>query len=90
MEQGELVMVRAIRGEPLVRRIVEIGEEGVLVCREATWIDRAAGDGHNVPAAGFPKAHVYRYDSDLYSKLLQAFELREADRLESLWEEASR
>ena len=88
MNRGDVVIVRAMQGEPLVRRVVEMDGEGVLVCREETWQTMGLSHGEEVPASGFPLFHVFRYEPPLFEALSSAYKKGDVTELDRLWQDA--
>lgn len=62
--RGDMVIVRAFRGMPLVRRIWEEVEHGVYITDDTTLESLMAGERWIQPV-GFPREDVFKYDSDL-------------------------
>lgn len=65
---GDLVIVRAYRGEPLVRRVWEVMTNAVYVCSEERFQRLWRGE-REWPATGFPREDVFEYDGALYAVL---------------------
>ena len=62
--QGDLVIVRAFRGKPLVRRVWDKVGHGVYITDDAHFKRLLAGEKISQPV-GFPREDVFRYDPDL-------------------------
>jgi len=90
MKRGDVVLVRAYRGEPLIRRVVDIDNSGVLVCRQETWQQAELHGYEEFPAAGFPQSDVFTYNLGLYQLLQRAFISGDTTSIERIWDQAQR
>ncbi|MDP3181823.1 MAG: hypothetical protein Q8M54_03275 [Desulfobaccales bacterium] len=64
--RGDLVIVRAFKGVPLVRRVWEEVEHGVYITDDAHLERLLAGEGAIQPI-GFPREDVFRFDPEIAS-----------------------
>lgn len=62
--KGDLVIVRAFGGKPLVRRVWEVVDDKVYICNEETFQNLLKGFDAFVPV-GFPKSDVFYYTEDV-------------------------
>ncbi len=62
--KGDLVIVRAFRGVPLIRRIYDEDETTVQITNNTPDTGNEA-----LPIIGFPREDVFRYDPDLAAAL---------------------
>ena len=53
MKEGEMVRLRAYGGAEIVRKVIEIGTDHVVVCREEEY-QRAEREGRDPIKVGFP------------------------------------
>jgi hypothetical protein len=67
--RGEQVIVRALGGEPLIRRVWEVFPDAIYICSEEGYEKLIAGDGW-MPV-GFPREDVFRYDPSMMEALLE-------------------
>lgn len=63
--KGELVILRAYGGQPLIRRIFETTDKAVFVTDDARKDD--------LISIGFPREDVFKYDPQLAKKTGQLF-----------------
>jgi hypothetical protein len=66
--RGDLVIVRAFRGVPLVRRVWEEVERGVYITDDAHLEQLLAGE-KTIQPIGFPREDVFRYDPELAARM---------------------
>lgn len=66
--RGDLVIVRAFRGVPLVRRVWEEVERGVYITDD-TYFERLLAGEKSIQPIGFPREDVFRYDPDLAKEM---------------------
>ena len=66
--QGDLVIVRAFRGRPLVRRVWEEVKHGVYITDDTHFQRLLAGEKDSQPI-GFPREDVFRYDPELAKEM---------------------
>ena len=62
MLQGEIVIVKAFMGKPLVRRIWGVGERVVYITNDEQFKLLMNKDQNAIGPIGFPKKDVFRYD----------------------------
>ncbi|MGO9622447.1 MAG: hypothetical protein ACLPT6_13705 [Desulfobaccales bacterium] len=62
--QGDMVIVRAFGGEPLVRRIWEEAGRGVYITTDTIFENLLAGDTKIQPV-GFPREDVFKFDPEI-------------------------
>jgi len=62
--QGDLVIVRAYGGKPLVRRIWAEDETGIYITDD-NQLKRLIAGKSAIPPIGFPKEDVFKYDPSL-------------------------
>lgn len=62
--RGDLVIVRAFGGKPLVRRIWEDAGRGVYITTDAIFKNLLAGD-NKIQPVGFPREDVFKFDSGI-------------------------
>jgi hypothetical protein len=63
--RGELVIVRAFGGVPLVRRIWEETEKGVYITDDTHLERLLAGENGAIQPVGFPREDVFRFDPEI-------------------------
>jgi hypothetical protein len=80
--QGEKVIVRAFKGEPLIRLIWEVYPDAIGICDEAGY-QKLLRDEPWMPI-GFPLRDVFRYDAEIIEKLMQNWQLQP-----SIWDNLS-
>lgn len=66
--RGDLVIVRAFRGVPLVRRIWEEVEHGIYITDD-TYLERLLAGEETIQPIGFPREDVFRYDPTLAKEM---------------------
>jgi hypothetical protein len=66
--RGELVIVRAHGGKPLVRRLWDIDEQAVYICNEENF-GRLVEGLHGLWPVGFPRDDVFVYDPVLLAEV---------------------
>lgn len=71
--KGEVVIVRAFGGEPLIRRVWEATNEAVFACSERCFEGLMAGLPELLPI-GFPRYDVFEHDSALVDKLIERWQ----------------
>jgi hypothetical protein len=71
--QGEKVIVRAFKGEPLVRLIWEVFPDAISICDQEGYQKLLAGEPW-MPI-GFPRKDVFRYDAAVVEKLMSAWQV---------------
>jgi hypothetical protein len=76
--RGEMVIVRAYKGLPLARKVLDIGERVI-------YLENDEG----LPSIGFPKEDVFIYSEALYKRLESAVRRRDGRNLPRIWAEAS-
>jgi hypothetical protein len=71
--RGDIVIVRAYRNKPLVRRVWETDNQLIFLVNEAEF--RSLMDGHEKPVGliGFPKEDVFKYDPNLAEEVEKGF-----------------
>ena len=62
--KGDMVIVRAFRGVPLVRRVWEEDENGIYITDEVHFNRLMAGED-TVQPIGFPREDVFKYDPEI-------------------------
>jgi hypothetical protein len=62
--RGELVIVRAYRNRPLIRRVWDIGKRVVYITSEQEYQKLISGKP-SIGAIGFPKEDVFKYDPNV-------------------------
>ncbi len=62
--RGDLVIVRAFRGVPLIRRIWEEVEHGVYITDDS-HLERLLAGEKTIQPVGFQREDVFRYDPEL-------------------------
>lgn len=70
------VIVRALRGEPLKRVAVSVGDRVIYVAAPAQMDAIQAGRSEPV---GFPKEDVFVFDEDVFSMLSAAWHLAKVE-----------
>lgn len=84
----EVVLVKSFQNDPVVRRIFEEKDDGVMLCLEEEfrlWEDK----GIRPLIVKCPKSRVFNYDEELYAKLKEAaYLLGDHNLLEALWNQA--
>jgi hypothetical protein len=63
--RGDLVIVRAFGGVPLIRRVWEETERGVYITDDTYFKRLMTGEEGTIQPVGFPREDVFRYDPDL-------------------------
>jgi hypothetical protein len=66
--KGDLVIVRAFGGLPLIRRIWEEDERGVYITDDVQ-LKRLLAGGYAIQPVGFPKEDVFRFDPELAAEM---------------------
>jgi hypothetical protein len=66
--RGELVIVKAFGGVPLVRRIWEEVEHGVYIADDTNFEKLLAGE-NTIQPVGFPREDVFRFDPEIAAKM---------------------
>jgi hypothetical protein len=66
--RGDLVIVRAYKGVPLVRRVWEEVEHGVYITDDTNLKRLLAGEDAIQPI-GFPREDVFKFDPEIASKI---------------------
>ncbi len=88
MTRGALVMVRALGGQPLIRRIWQEHDRGILICRVEDY-DLWQSEGREPPVAGFPKEDIFVYDEHLFAELEDIYQDHDGNsRLQQEWQHA--
>lgn len=62
--RGDLVIVRAFGGAPLVRRVWEEVERGVYITDDTHFKGLLAGET-TIQPVGFPREDVFRFDPEI-------------------------
>ena len=62
--RGDKVIVRALRDEPLVRRVWDVSEKAVFICSEENFRLLATGQLGLWPV-GFFREDVFKYDASV-------------------------
>lgn len=62
--RGDKVIVRALRDEPLVRRVWDVNEKAVFICSEENFRLLTKGQMGLWPV-GFFREDVFRYDASM-------------------------
>jgi hypothetical protein len=62
--RGDIVIVRAFGGEPLVRRIWEEVGRGIYITTDTIFENLLAGD-NKIQPVGFPREDIFKFDADL-------------------------
>ena len=86
MPKGDVVLIKASRGEPGARRIWDDSADAPYVCLEAYW-ERWEQYGVEPICWTVGQDQLFEMDQSLLSQLQTAFE-QANDRLEDLWSEA--
>ncbi len=76
--RGDLVIVRAYGGMPLIRLVWEEDERGVYITDDARFKLLVAGEA-SAPSVGFPMEDVFKYDAELAATIRDLFENGELD-----------
>jgi hypothetical protein len=76
--RGDLVIVRAFRGVPLVRRVWEEVAQGVYITDD-TLFERLSKGENTVQPVGFPREDVFKYDPDLAKDMDTLYQAGEWD-----------
>jgi hypothetical protein len=76
--RGDLVIVRAFRGVPLVRRIWEEVERGVYITDDAHLEKLLAGE-ETIQPVGFPREDVFRFDPEIAKEMDALYQAGEWD-----------
>ncbi len=79
-----IALVRAYKGEPLKRVVIECGKRVVYVANPNRMVEIASGQSYPV---GFPYEDVFKFDSDLYARLSGEWE-SSGQTGPSLWRQA--
>ncbi len=66
--RGDIVIVRAFGGEPLVRRIWEDAGPGVYITTDIIFGNLLAGDNKFQPV-GFPREDVFKFDPEIAAEM---------------------
>jgi hypothetical protein len=85
MATGDIVLVKSLGAEPLVRRIYsESMEETSLICTEEEY---ACWESDNIEplAVACPKRKIFRYDKNLFQKMREILYNQGQSQLEALW-----
>ena len=93
MTKGDVVLIRASRGEPGVRRVWDSAPERPFVCLEEYW---ARWERNQIePVCGqISRDQIFQFDARLFAALEEAYAARKfgdaesAARLEKLWTQA--
>ena len=67
--RGEIVIVRAWRGRPFIRRIWGVGENVVLITNDADFQLLNSGDPRAIGPIGVPKEDVFKYDPNISKEI---------------------
>ena len=67
--RGDTVIVRAYRGEPLMRRVWDADTRLVYLCSERQFQGLWRGELRVLPPLGFPREDVFVYDAALLAEL---------------------
>lgn len=62
--RGDLVIVRAFKGVPLVRRVWEEVEHGVYITDD-THLERLLAGESEIQPIGFPREDVFKFDAEI-------------------------
>ncbi len=86
MPKGDVVLIKASRGEPGARRIWDDSGEAPYVCLEVYW---ERWEQYGVEPVCWPVGHdqIFELDESLLAKLQTASEGAD-DRLDALWSKA--
>ena len=86
MPKGDVVMIKASRGEPGARRIWDDSGEAPYVCLEVYW---ERWEQYGVEPVCWPvgKDQLFKMDESLLAKLQDAFNKADS-RLDDLWSQA--
>ena len=63
--RGDLVIIRAFGGIPLVRRIWEEVERGVYITDDTLFKRLMAGENGTIQPVGFPREDVFKFDPEI-------------------------
>ncbi len=87
MNRGELVLAKSCTGKPLARRIWKERENGVLICRDESYMAwKSAGVE---PRVGELRVDaIFMYEQELLLKLESAYQQQADSRLQALWQQA--
>lgn len=66
--KGQLVVVKDVSGNALVRRVWDFSSSGVYIMSEEQWKTRMNG-GKSLDAVGFPIKDVFLYDDTAIEEL---------------------
>jgi len=66
--RGDIVVVRAFKGRPYVRRVWESSPDAVYICSEERF-QKLAENQDAWPPTGFPREDVFCYDPSLVDVL---------------------
>ena len=67
--RGDLVIVRAFGGVPLIRRVWSEAGRGVYITDEAHFKKLMAGEDGTIQPVGFPREDVFKFDPELAAAL---------------------
>lgn len=89
MQKGDVVLIKASRGEPGVRRVWDPAPDRPWVCLEEYW-ERWQNNQVEPVCWQVARGQVFQYDTALAGELEAAFAARakDAGRLEQLWARA--
>jgi hypothetical protein len=76
--RGDIVIVRAFGGEPLVRRIWEEAGRGIYITTDTIFENMLAGDTKIQPV-GFPREDVFKFDPELAAVMNDLIEVGKWD-----------
>lgn len=63
--RGDLVIVRAFGGVPLVRRVWEEEGRGVYITDDTHFKRLMAGENGTIQPVGFPREDVFKFDPEI-------------------------
>lgn len=89
MERGDKVIVKAYKGEPLVRVVWEENNGGLLLCREEEFKE-AEHDKRDAIGSGFPECDVFPYKESWYKELRNTYMSGDTSELFRVWENTGR
>jgi hypothetical protein len=67
--RGDLVIVRAFGGKPLIRRVWEEVEKGVYITDDILFKRLMDGEKGTIQPVGFPKEDVFKFDPELANEM---------------------
>ena len=88
-ETPKRVILRAFKGEPIVRYVSERSDGAIMVRNERSYQDYLNNKGLN-DWIGWPRNDIYDYDATVFEKLLQHYKEGDEEGLNKEWEKLKR